>query len=74
MELNTYTFLTYNIGPNPGVQTNWKTGSGNTITWAGTGDGINWSSLSNWSGVNASGGTVTAISLGGGLFGSRSAA
>ena len=45
-------------GPAPGVQTNWNVASASAITWAGTGDGVNWNNIPNWSGVNASGGTV----------------
>ena len=63
---STYTFLTYASGPGPGVQTNWNVGGASTITWAGTGDGVNWVNIPNWSGLNVSGGTVTAIATGGG--------
>ena len=66
---STYTFLTYNAGPAAGLQSNWTIVNGDSIIWAGTGDGVNWGNIPNWSGMNASGGTVNAVSLGGGLFG-----
>ena len=58
---STYTFLTYESGPAPGVQSNWNIVSAGAITWAGTGDTVHWDNIPNWSGVNASGGTVTAV-------------
>ena len=58
---STYTFLTYNTGPALGVQPNWNIAGGSTITWAGTGDTVHWNNIPNWSGVNASGGTVKAV-------------
>ena len=62
---STYTFLTYASGPSPGVQTNWNVGGASTITWSGSGDMVHWDNAANWSGANASGGTVTAVLISG---------
>ena len=64
--IESYTFLSWTTsGPAAGVQSNWAVGGASTITWAGTGNGVNWSNTANWSGVNVTGGTVQAVSTGG---------
>ena len=57
--VHNYEFLSWTTsGPSAGLQTNWNINGASTITWAGTGDGLNWNNILNWNGSNVTGGTV----------------
>ena len=63
---SSYEFLSWTTsGPATGVQSNWNILAASTVTWAGTGDMVNWNNNLNWNGISVSGGTVTAVNNGG---------
>ena len=63
---SSYPFLSWTTsGPAAGVQSNWNITGPNIITWSGADDGVNWSDVANWNGLNLSGGLVRATYVSG---------